>query len=115
MSTKRHFVDIMVSMSRRSPRADPDRAFDALPELPPRVELETPAVLRACIRARAALAELNVAADLVPNPAILINTIPILEAKASSEIENIITTTEELLRFASDDTDEPSPATKEAW
>lgn len=102
-----------VSPTRRSP--DPDKPFNELPELPPRAELETTVVLRACIRARAALAELSAAADLIPDPAILVNTIPILEARASSEIENIVTTTEELLRFASDGTDEPSPATKEAW
>jgi Fic family protein len=92
----------------------PDRPFNDLPTLPPAVEVETPTVLKACIRARAALAELKAAVDLIPNPAILINTIPILEARASSEIENIVTTTEELLQFASDDTVEPKPATKEA-
>ncbi|MFC0308226.1 Fic/DOC family N-terminal domain-containing protein [Gallibacterium trehalosifermentans] len=30
----------------------------------------------------------------MPNQSMLINTIPIMEAKASSEIENIMTTTE---------------------
>jgi Fic family protein len=94
---------------------NPNRPFDDLPALPPKAELETAVVLKACIRARAALAELKAAADLVPNPAILINTIPILEARASSEIEDIVTTTEDLLRFASDEMDGPNPATKEAW
>jgi Fic family protein len=95
-------------------RFAPDQPFDDLPELPPKIELETPVVLRACIRARAALAELNAAVDLIPNPAILINTIPILEAQASSEIENIITTAQDLFKFADDDTVQSDPAIKEA-
>lgn len=39
------------------------------------------------------MAELKQAAELIPNRATLINTIPLLEAKDSSEIENIVTTT----------------------
>lgn len=49
-------------------------------------------MLRRCIAARAALGELKQAALLIPNQAILINTLPLLEAQASSEIENIVTT-----------------------
>jgi len=37
-----------------------------------------------------ALAELKQAAELIPNQTMLINTIPLLEAKDSSEIENIV-------------------------
>jgi Fic family protein len=98
-------------MTRTRFRAD--TPFRALPELPPRVELETPVVLKACISARAALAELHVATDLIPNPSILINTIPILEAHASSEIENIVTTTDELFQFAADENAADDPATRE--
>lgn len=43
----------------------------------------------------------------------LINTIPILEAQASSEIENIVTTTDELFRFA-ENAEAASHTTKEA-
>lgn len=50
------------------------------------------------MNARLALAELKVAANLIPNPTVLINTIPMLEAQASSEIENIVTTADELFR-----------------
>jgi Fic family protein len=57
---------------------------------------------------------LNVAADLIPNPTILINTIPILEARASSAIENIVTTTDRLFQFLTDDNGAADPATKEA-
>jgi len=90
-----------------------DEPFNALPTLPPAADLETVAVLKACILARAALAELNTATDLIPNPAILINTIPILEARASSEIENIVTTTDRLFQFAGDAAASADPATKE--
>jgi Fic family protein len=89
-------------------------AFNELPLLPPAVELETRAVLKACVSARAALAELNVATDLIPNPSILVNTIPILEARASSEIENIVTTSDELFRYSTDEAAATDPATKEA-
>jgi len=45
------------------------------------------------------LRDLRQAIALVPNRAVLINTIPILEAQASSEIENIVTTTDALFRM----------------
>lgn len=86
-----------------------------LPPLPPAADLESRAILKACIGARAALAELKAASGLVPNPAVLINTIPMLEAQASSEIENIVTTADRLFRFAQDDdAAQADPATKEA-
>ena len=70
-------------------------------------------MLKACIEARAALAELKQAAELIPNQAMLINTIPLLEAKDSSEIENIVTTTDRLFQYAQSH-DNADPATKEA-
>src|SRR5215216_5609187 len=91
----------------------PDRPYDALPPLPPSTELESRAVLKQCVSARSALAELKVAAAMIPNPAVLINTLPLLEAQASSEIENVVTTADELFRHL--DTDEGAdPATREA-
>lgn len=90
-------------------------AYNDLPALPPRTDLESKAVLKACINATAALAELRQAGDLLPNQAVLINTIPLLEARASSEIENIVTTTDRLFRFAGHDRERlADPATKEA-
>jgi len=91
----------------------PDRPYNAMPLLPPAAEVETRAVLRACITARAALAELKQAAQLIPNQAMLVNTLPLLEARASSEIENIVTTTDELFRHAGNEA-QANPATKEA-
>lgn len=92
----------------------PDLPFD-LPLLPPKAELETHGVLKRCIEARAALAELKQAGELLPNQAVLINTIPLLEAQASSAIENIVTTTDRLFRYAHQAEGRmPDPATKEA-
>jgi Fic family protein len=80
---------------------DSARPFDALPQLPPPTELvETPAILKKCIKARVALAELKQAAELIPNAAVLANALPLLEAQASSEIENIVTTTDKLFEYA---------------
>jgi Fic family protein len=91
----------------------PDRPYDALPLLPPATELESRAVLKQCVAARSGLAELKVAASLIPNPAVLINTLPLLEAQASSEIENVMTTADELFQHL--DADEGAdPATREA-
>ena len=72
-----------------------DRPFNQLPLLPPDGEvLENRVILKACIRARAALAELKQAGELLPNQGLLINLLPLLEAKDSSEIENIVTTSD---------------------
>src|SRR5471032_2714057 len=92
----------------------PDQPFNDLPALPPKYNIETRRVLKACIEARAALAELKAAGQLIPNQAVLINSIPILEAQASSEIENIVTTTDKLFRFANEAGDRADAATKEA-
>lgn len=92
---------------------DPRTPYNDLPPLPPPVELETRDLLKACIDAHKALAGLRQATGHLPNPAVLINTIPILEAQASSEIENIVTTTDELFRYA-EHMDAASSATKEA-
>lgn len=78
----------------------PEQPYNDLPLLPPAVDLETRPVLKACITARAALAELKSAANLIPNQAMLINSLPLLEAQASSEIENIVTTSDQLFRFS---------------
>jgi Fic family protein len=91
-----------------------DRPYLDLPALPPAANIETRRILKACIVARAALAELKVAGDLIPNQTVLINSIPLLEAQASSEIENIVTTADRLFQFAADHGAGADPATKEA-
>lgn len=94
-------------------RWSPDRPFNEIPPIPGAEVLETKAILKACVEARAALAELKQAAGLIPNQFILISTLPILEAQASSAIENIVTTTDKLFEnlHAEEGAD---PATKEA-
>lgn len=78
---------------------NPEKPYNKLPPLPPSVEIETTSVLKQCINSRAALAELKQAAELIPNQAVLINTLPMLEAKDSSGIENIVTTSDKLFRY----------------
>ena len=92
----------------------PDQPYNQMPLLPPdKVVAETIAILKACIPARAALAELKQAGELIPNQALLINLLPLLEAKDSSEIENIVTTTDKLFQYSQEEQG-ADPATKEA-
>ena len=90
----------------------PDIPYNELPPPPGVDELETRRVLKAAIGANAALAQLDQAVASISNPTVLINTIPILEAQASSEIENIVTTTDELFRHQIDEAG-ADPATRE--
>jgi Fic family protein len=94
---------------------DPKTPYNDLPDLPPPLDLiETTEILKACIQSRVALAELKQAAELIPNAAVLVNALPLLEARASSEIENIVTTTDKLFEFADIAEDKADAATKEA-
>ncbi|MDX1507734.1 MAG: Fic family protein [Woeseiaceae bacterium] len=94
---------------------DAKTPFNDLPALPPPAEfIETREILKRCINARVALAELKQAAELIPNSAVLVNALPLLEARASSEIENIVTTTDKLFEFADIAEDKADAATKEA-
>ena len=67
-----------------------------LPSLPPAFDFDTVAILKQLSKAHKALAELKGYADQIPNKEILINSLTLQEAKDSSEIENIITTQDEL-------------------
>lgn len=102
-----------ISTTSTTPHWRPDAPYNALPDLPPATDLETRRVLKQCIPARVALAELKQAAGLIPNQGMLINTLPLLEAQASSEIENIVTTTDKLFQFQNFD-ERADPATREA-
>lgn len=94
-------------------KCNPRLPYNELPTLPPKQELETVRVLKQCIRSRTQLAELEQAANFLPNKSLLINVLPLLEAQASSEIENIVTTTDRLFR-SSLLNQSPDAATKEA-
>ena len=84
-----------------------------LPPLPPAVELETLTVLRELAHAHRHLAELKGRAATVPNQGILIDTLILQEAKASSEVENIVTTQDELFQAGALPDAANSPAAKE--
>lgn len=88
--------------------------YNALPALPPRASIETTTVLKHCVEARAALAQLKQVALMLPDQTVLTNTLPMLEAQASSEIENIVTTTDRLFQFADTNPANIDSATKEA-
>lgn len=69
-----------------------------IPILPLNHDLETIEVMRQLNRANRKLAELRGVAQTIPNESILINTLTLQEAKDSSEVENIITTQDELFK-----------------
>ena len=71
-----------------------------IPVLPPNVELDSPAVLKALIPAHRNLAELKGRSAVIPNEGILIDTLSLQEAKASSEIENIVTTQDQIFQIS---------------
>jgi len=83
-----------------------------LSPLPPNIDFETKPVLKQLTRSHRALSELKGYANMIPNKNILINAILINEAKDSSEIENIVTTHDEVFKAISVE-DYKSPAAKE--
>ena len=68
------------------------------PPLPLTDDVESKPILKQIVRANRALAELKGAARSIPNQSILINALSLQEAKDSSEIENVVTTHDELFR-----------------
>ncbi len=90
-----------------------EKPYNTLPLLPPPADLESKVILKQCVTARVALAELKQASELIPNPGMLLGTLPLLEAQASSEIENIVTTADRLFQHLGADR-AADPATKEA-
>ncbi len=67
-----------------------------LKKLPVSINIETKQILKKSIKANKSLARLNGIAETIPNQNIIINSLVLQEAKDSSEIENIITTHDEL-------------------
>lgn len=67
-----------------------------LPLLPPNIQIETPEILKQLAKASRYLGELNGLCATLRDPSILMNTISLQESKDSSEIENIVTTRDEL-------------------
>jgi len=92
---------------------DRNQPYNDLPLLPPIIELETKAVLKQAIAANRVLANLRGLAAKIPNQGLLINSIILQEARLSSEIENIVTTNDELYRAAANRDGKTDPHTKE--
>lgn len=91
-----------------------EKPYNSLPPLPPKREkIETVKVLRQLVKSSVALAELKGLAPTLPNQSILLNAVILKEARASSEIENVITTQDKLYQALSAKGIEPDPATKE--
>lgn len=75
-----------------------DIPYNALPDLPPKINLETPEIFKLTIKANKLLAELKGYCQTLPDPHLLLNSIVLQESKESSAIENIVTTQDELYR-----------------
>lgn len=90
-----------------------DIAYNNLANLPPKIEFETKTVLQKTISASRALAQLNGAIRNLPNPSLFLDTIHLQEAKASSEIENILTTNDDIYQSLVAEKKFSNPATKE--
>jgi Fic family protein len=95
---------------------DRNKPYNDLPDLPPNLNeiLDTEVMYKWGIASRN-LAELNKNVLRIPNPDMLVNTIALKEAKASTAIENIFTTDDDLYKAISSQIKEESanPSTKE--
>ena len=87
--------------------------YNNLPLLPPKTELESKEILKAAIEANKSLSELKGMAKTIPNQAILVSTLPMQEARSSSEIENVVTTNDKLYEAMVSSTNNHDSQTKE--
>lgn len=92
---------------------DKSKPYNELPLLPPKVDLEHSALLKGAIEANKSLAELKGVARTIPNQSILVNTLPLQEARLSSEIENVLTTNDLLYEAIASTKNNYDPQTKE--
>lgn len=86
--------------------------YNDLPPIP-KDRLETPKTLKAAISASRSLARLDAAGPLIPSQTVLLRAILLQEARASSEIENVVTTNDALYRAFDQDPDASDPHTRE--
>ena len=92
---------------------DRNKPNNFLPPLPPEIDLENAVLLKKAIQANRYLGELKGLAKTMANPAILVNSIVLQEARASSEIENIVTTQDNVFRAFASPSEKTDPRTKE--
>ncbi len=95
------------------PQFNPNLPWNDIPELPPATDLESRSILKACISAMTELSNANALVKVLPNEEVLVNTLPLQEARRSSEIENIVTTNDELYRAMISDRNRINSNTKE--
>lgn len=81
--------------------------------LPPKANIESTKVLRAALEAQQYLSELKGVSQSIPNQGIILNTLPLQEAKDSSEIENIVTTSDSMYKAGVEKEEYIDKATKE--
>ena len=77
---------------------------------PPKDKIETIPILKQLSKSSSVLGELKGIANTIPNQTMLVNAIVLREAKGSSEIENIITSQDELYRALSSKSKQSSEA-----
>ncbi|MHC1703951.1 MAG: Fic family protein [Tenuifilaceae bacterium] len=99
----------------KQPEFDRNTPYNQLPLLPISPDIIDKDIITKWGLASRSLAELKRNIQRLPNPSMLVNTISLQEAKSSTEIENIFTTSEELYKAISDSVKEENanPATKE--
>ncbi len=97
-----YIFDIWKKICQKMEPYDRNTPYNALPPLPPEKELYMDDdVLNKLVAASRRLSELKGLASALPNQSIFVNTIALREAKASSAIENIFTTDDELYKSLS--------------
>lgn len=92
---------------------DRQQPFNDLPGLPPLADLESRTILKQAITSNRVLANLRGLAAQIPNQGMLIQGLVLQEARLSSEIENIVTTNDELYRADADADGKTDSPTKE--
>lgn len=92
---------------------NPNVPYNDLPQLPPAQELETKEILKKTISASRALSALDGSSGKLPNEKVLLTTVALQEARLSSEIENVVTTNDELFQAIASDQMVTDPAMKE--
>ncbi len=103
-----------MTKSKHHTLPESEKVYNILPFLPPtKDKVETVRILRQLVKSSVALAELKGITHTLPNPNILLNAVILKEARASSEIENVITTQDKLYQALSAKGIQIDTATKE--
>jgi len=92
---------------------NPDKPYNELPSLPPAKNVVTTKILQKTTDCARAVAELKGIGRVIPNQSLLIDSIILQEARASTEIENIVTTADAVYQAFSASSKQIDPATKE--